>query len=248
LPQASLGLNGSFSEFYPALATSSVSNCVLLKLQGGSTQMQELKPFATLGPLKKALDNGGRFYNFFAAAEDEVVTRGELAKAAGVFTASAKAFLFLEMVKQDLTEQDQHAALKLLEPKLRHDFEKKRPARVLPSLVDKEQRAGTAAIVTGFVREIGAESQFVGFVIVPIMIGKVMVPMMIPIQNLYRVLELFDDEQRKTPSAIVCTPLKKPIGLSGRMQFGGILKTLKNKTKAPPSHPLFLEAAFWANR
>lgn len=48
--------------------------------------MQELKPFATLGPLKKAIDNGGRFYNFLADADDEVVSRDELAKAAGVFT------------------------------------------------------------------------------------------------------------------------------------------------------------------
>lgn len=37
--------------------------------------MKELKPFATHGPLKKTLDNGGRFYNFLADADDEVVSR-----------------------------------------------------------------------------------------------------------------------------------------------------------------------------
>ncbi len=34
--------------------------------------------------LRKAIDNGGRFYNFLTAADDQVVTRAELAKAAGV--------------------------------------------------------------------------------------------------------------------------------------------------------------------
>lgn len=210
--------------------------------------MQELKPFATLGPLRKALDNGGRFYNFFDAANDEVVSRGELAKAAGVFTAGIKAFLFLEMMKQDLGVSQQEMALALLDVRLRREFEKNRPAQVSPSHVDEEHRSGEAIIMEGFGRELDKQVRFAGFITVPIMIGKVMVPMMIPIHDLYCVIELFDDERMKKPSAIVCTPLKKKVELASRVQFGGVLKQLQNNSKEPPSHPVYLESIFWAKR
>jgi hypothetical protein len=52
----------------------------------------------------------------------------------------------------------------------------------------------------------------------------------------------------KSPPAIVCTPAKKKIALSGRIQFGGVLKELKNQTKEPPTHPVFLEAIYWMKR
>ena len=210
--------------------------------------MQELKPFATLGPLKKALDNGGRFYNFMAAADDEIVSRAELAKAAGVFTTGIQAFLYLEMTKQDLSDQDQAATLALLEPKLRRDFEKKKPPQVAPSLVDSDHKAGEAIMVTGYAREIGQHSQFSGFITVPIMIGKVMVPMMIPVHSLYCVIEVLDDDKSNKPSAIVCTPLKQKLDLSQRIQFGGVLKQMQSNTKEPPTHPVFLEALFWMKR
>ena len=211
-------------------------------------EMQELKPFTTLGPARKALDNGGRFYNFFDAANDEVVSRGELAKAAGVFTAGIQAFLFLEMAKQDLGEREQETILSLLDAKLRNEFLKKKPCQVAPPQVDREHKAGEAVIVTGYTREIGTQSQFTGFIFVPILIGKVMVPMLIPINSLYRVIELFDSEKMDTPCAVVCAPLKKKLDLSGRIQFGGVLKELKSNTDNPPTHPVFLEAIFWMKR
>jgi hypothetical protein len=80
------------------------------------------------------------------------------------------------------------------------------------------------------------------------MIGKVMVPMLIPINSLYRVIELFDSEKMDTPCAVVCAPLKKKLDLAGRVQFGGVLKELKSNTNDPPAHPVFLEAIFWMKR
>ena len=210
--------------------------------------MKELKPYATLSVLKKALDNGGRFYDFFDAANDEKVSRSELAKAAGIFTAGIQAFLYLEMSKQDLGEQDQATALSILEPRLRNKFEKKKPPQVAPSMIDKNHKPAEAVIVTGFARELEQQKHFAGFIIVPILIGKVMIPMMIPIINVYQVLEIVDDEKMKSPPAIVCTPAKKKIALSGRIQFGGVLKELKNQTKEPPTHPVFLEAIYWMKR
>ncbi len=210
--------------------------------------MKELKPFRTVGPLKKALNNGGRFYDFFSDANDEAISRGELAKAAGVYTAGIQAFLYLQMSKQDLEEERQLEVVTMLDEKLRKSFMKKKPPFVLPSQVNASHKSGEAIIVTGYAREIGQQTMFSGFIIVPMLVGKAMIPMMIPIHTLYRVIELFDDEKMKKPSAIVGAPLKSPLEFSSVMQFGGVLKELKSKTKDPPTHPVYLEAIYWTSR
>ena len=114
--------------------------------------------------------------------------------------------------------------------------------------MDANHKAGEAVIVTGYAREIGQQKMFTGFIIVPIMIGKVMMPMMVPIHSLYRIIELCDDDKFKKPTAVVATPIKKPLDVSGIMQFGGVLKELKGKDREPPTHPVFLEAIYWMKR
>lgn len=210
--------------------------------------MQELKPFRSLPALKKALDNGGRFFNFFDRAADDKVSRAELARAAGVFSAGIQAFLYLEMTKQDLSEEQQSEAVSMLEPTLRASFAKKKPPHAKPSMVDKNYKAGDGLIVTGYGRELETQKRFEGFIIVPIMVGKAMIPMMIPINNIYQVIEIYDDATLRSPRAIVCVPQKKKVDLSGQVQFGGVLKELKNQTTSPPTHPVFLEAIFWMKR
>lgn len=114
--------------------------------------------------------------------------------------------------------------------------------------MDANHKAGEAVIVTGYAREIGQQKMFTGFIIVPIMSGKVMMPMMVPIHSLYRIIELCDDDKFKKPTAVVATPIKKPLDVSGIMQFGGVLKELKGKDREPPTHPVFLEAIYWMKR
>ncbi len=210
--------------------------------------MQELKPFATVGSLKKALDNGGRFYNFFDAADDEVVSRGELAKAAGVYTAGIQAFLYLQMTSQDIAERDRESVLSMLDVKLRKEFARKKPPFVQPSEVDSGHKAGEPIIVTGFARETGKQSQLVGFITVPIMVGKVFIPMMIPVHDIYRVIEFYDTEKMIAPCAIVCVQQAKKIDLTGRIQVGGVLKKLESKPNEPATHPVFLDTVFWMKR
>ena len=51
-------------------------------------------------------------------------------------------------------------------------------------------------------------------------------------------------------STISSTPpmTKKKVELTKRIQFGGVLKELKNQTEEPPTHPVFLEAIYWMKR
>ena len=207
--------------------------------------MRELKPYRTKQGLQKALDNGGRFYNFFSKAEDEIVTRGELAKAAGVFSAGTQAFLFLEMMQQDLPDEQRRSVLQLLEPDLRSDYERQRPIVLAPSKVEAEGAAGRSLIVAGFPRFVENKTQFSGFIMVPISTGKVTTFTMIPIFDQFDVYEVFDDRRMCKPNTVVATVRGQRIEHDGPIRFGGVLRELQFEDKTKKSHQFYLETVFF---
>lgn len=208
--------------------------------------MRELKPYQTLQGLKKAIDNGGRFYNLFTAADDAVVSRGELAKAAGSFTAGTTAFLFLEMAQQNLSVEAQQEVTNLLEAKLRKQFLRDRPTTLAPSSVDKEGVAGKSLIVCGYPRFVENRSQFKGMVMIPVLVGKAMVPMMFPITDQFDVYEVFDDKKMKKPNSMVATVRGKRLEHDGPIRFGGVLRKIEFEDKTQGTHQYFLETLFYS--
>jgi hypothetical protein len=207
--------------------------------------MRELKPYRSLRGLRTAIDNGGRFYNFFTAADDEVVTRAELAKAAGVFHAGVNAFLFLEMAQQDLSPDERQSINDLLEPKLRNDYRRKKPKTLLPSAVESDGVAGRSVMVTGYPRFVEDKTQFSGFVMIPIMAGKSMTFIMVPIFDQFDVYEVFDDRRMRKPNSMVATVRGQRITHKGPIRFGGVLKKLDFPDKTKKSHEFYLETVFY---
>ena len=94
--------------------------------------MRQLSTYKTVQGAKRALDNGGRFYNLWTKAGDNVVEGVELARAAGVYSSDAIAFLHFEMALMDLPAEQKAEVRSLLAPELRTQLEAKRP-RVLLS-------------------------------------------------------------------------------------------------------------------
>lgn len=207
--------------------------------------MRELKPYRTMHGLRTAIDNGGRFYNFFSNADDHVVTRGELAKAAGVFTAGVNAFLFLEMAQQELNSDDRQAIMDLLDFDLRKDYRRSRPQTLLPSAVEKDGTAGRSVIVTGYPRFVEDRTQFSGFIMIPLMAGKVMTFIMVPIFDKFDVYEVFDDHQMRKPNSMVATARGQRLVHDGPIRFGGVLRKLEFKDKTKKSHRFYLETVFY---
>ena len=76
--------------------------------------MKQITPYKTLQGALNALDNGGRFYNIFTKAKDEVITGSELYKAAGVISGKAQALLFFELALSDLPETDRDKVIQRL--------------------------------------------------------------------------------------------------------------------------------------
>lgn len=207
--------------------------------------MRELKPYRTRYGLQKSLDNGGRFYNLFSKAQDSTITRGELAKAAGVFTSSVKAFLFLEMAQQDLPADDRQSIVTLLDPDLRKDYRQLRPLVLSPSSVEEKGTAGRSVIVTGFPRFVENKTEFSGFIMIPISTGKVTTFTMIPIFDQFDVYEVFDDRRMRKPNTMIATVRGQGIDYDGMIRFGGVLKKLQFKDKTKKSHDFYLETVFY---
>ena len=207
--------------------------------------MRELKPYRTMQGLRKAIDNGGRFYNIFTTADDRVVTRAELAKAAGVFTAGMNAFLFLEMAQQELPSDDQRSIIDLLEPGLQKDYRRNRPRTLAPSAVEKDGAAGHTVIVTGYPRFVENRTEFASFIMIPIVAGKVTTFVMVPIFDQFDVYEVFDDRQMRKPNSMVATVRGQRLAHDGPIRFGGVLRKLEFKDKTKKSHKFYLETVFY---
>ena len=124
--------------------------------------MKEVIPFTSREELSAAIDNGGRFYNLFSAADDQVVSKAELAKAAGVIAAGQVALLFLDLASNDLSETDRKEFISMLEPGLRDRFHDVVRNRISPSNVESEGEAGDCVIVEGFTKRLNDKSQFTG--------------------------------------------------------------------------------------
>ena len=207
--------------------------------------MRELKPYRTMQGLRNSIDNGGRFYNFFTDADDHIVTRAELAKAAGVFTAGVKAFLFLEMAQQDLQPSDRQSIIELLESDLRREYQRSRPQVLLPSEIENRGTAGCSIIATGYPRFVEDRTQFSGFIMIPIMAGNVTTFTMIPIYDQFDVYEVFDDRRMRKPNSMVATVRGQRLAHDGPIRFGGVLRKLQFKDKTKKSHRFYLETTFY---
>ncbi len=207
--------------------------------------MRELKPYRSKQGLRKAIDNGGRFYNFFTHEDDHVVTRAELAKAAGVFSAGVNAFLFLEMAQQGLESNDRQSIIDLLDSDLRKDYRRNRPKILAPSEVERDGTAGNSVIVTGYPQFVEDRTQFSGFIMIPIMAGKVTTFTMIPIFDQFDVYEVFDDRRMRRPNSMVATVRGQRFAHDGPIRFGGVLRKLTFKDSTQKSHKFYLDTVFY---
>ena len=203
--------------------------------------MRELKPYQTMHGMRTAIDNGGRFYNLFTSADDHVVSRGELAKAAGVFTAGMHAFLFLEMAQQELSSADRQAIADLLDADLRKKYQRYRPQILLPSAVELKGVAGQSVMVTGYPRFVEDRRQCTGFIMIPA--GKVFV--MVPIFDKFNVYEVFDDREMRSLNSMVATLRRTRLDHDGPIRFGGVLRKLSFKDKTKKSHQFYLETLLY---
>ena len=202
--------------------------------------MRQITPYKTIGGARKALDNGGRVLNLLTRADDGIVQASELARAAGVFSAGDKAFVYLDMALSDLAPEDRTEMLALLPPDLRAKYLARRPRVMLPSVVEREAAEGDLAIVSGYPVFVEDRTQFVGFIVM-----VVPVVMVIPIMDQFDVYEVYDTPDLREPRTVVATARGSKRLDGGHWRFGGVLKELQFEDKTGKEHGLYLETMYY---
>lgn len=207
--------------------------------------MKHIVPYKTLQGALNALDNGGRFYNVFTKARDEVITDSELCKAAGVFLRQAHAFLFFELALSDLSKADRDQVIRHLSPELRSTYLRQRPKHTEIEVFEQSARETQAVIVAGFPVFLEDKTQFSGFIMIPIFTGKVTTFTMIPIFDRFDVYEVYANSDLKGNKTIIATVRGSKRLASTMTTFGGIVKKLKFKDKSKKPHSLYVETLFY---
>ena len=205
--------------------------------------MRKITPYKTHRNALAALDNGGRFYNVLTKSSDGEIAKAELAKLAGAFSDHQRMFLFLEMALANLDEDNTRSIIRALSPELRAQYRKHKPAFLTPAEALQKGKPAKPLIVTGTPRYVKSNSDFVGFIMIPIMAGKVTTFTMIPIIDQYDVYEVRDQESDEI-FLIAHARIKNKLPKTPT-RFGGVLKKLQPDKSRPSAHKVYLEVLFY---
>ena len=199
--------------------------------------MRELKPYQTFAGAKAALDNGGRFYNLVALADDKRISKGELNKAAGVFGGEQKAFLFLHMAIAKLPDNQQAEVLSMLDRPLAKRYKSHGPQQLDPAAMNKAP-VGQLVVVDGYPR---FHERKTHHAVVPMMAGKVMV--LVPVETHYDGYQLFTTASGTGTPGWVCVARPKVHLTESATRFGGVIRQYTDKKQKTTG--LFLEAIYY---
>ncbi len=182
--------------------------------------MEEIKPYATAGEAIRDLDNGGRFYNWFTRAEDDVITEAELSKVSGAFFGKQQMILFLEMALSRLSEMDKAEVLSKLDESLQVQVQKYKPQRLNTLQTNEKGKLTASTIITGVPKLQESKSYVNGFIMIPI--GKAFT--MVPIMDLYHIYA-FTEEGSGYPILVAHSKVVNKLRLpETQLTVGGVWK------------------------
>ena len=204
--------------------------------------MKKIEPFRNLKDAVSNLDNGGRFYNILTKADDGIISKAELGKLGGIFYDKQQMILFLELSISKLTDDKRTAVISKLEKNLQELYIKYKPMELLPSEAYTKGIIASNTIITGIPTLIESKSEFVGFIMIPMVVGKVTTFTMIPLIDMYDVYELRDEASDKN---FLIAHAKGATKLPQRkIKVAGVLKELKSNEKEKTTSKRFLETIY----
>jgi hypothetical protein len=205
--------------------------------------MKQIIPYQNLAAALAHLDNGGRFYNLFSKAEDGEIDVAELSKVAGMFNEKQKLVLFLELSMSALSKEDQVTIISKLDPQLRRDFLKYKAQELMASAAEAEGVLAGNAIITGVPTVKDSKSEFKGIILIPILTGKVMTFIPVPIIDQYDIYEIHDEHSSET--FLIAHYRKKEKLPAQKIKVAGVLKKLEVKVNGEKGYQKFLELNYY---
>lgn len=201
--------------------------------------MEKISTFNNSGEAIQSLDNGGRFYNVFTKANDQVVSLAEVGKVAGLFFEKQQAVLFLELAMSKLSESAKQEVAATFDEDLQEACVKYKAQWLLPSEVAAKGIVSSNTIVTGVPSFREKHSGLAGFVMIPA--GKAFV--MVPIFDVYDIYEIRDEVSSDT--FIIAHKKEKEKLPEQKIKVGGVLKELKKKKDDENEIDKFLEVSYF---
>jgi hypothetical protein len=205
--------------------------------------MKKISPYKEIDKALLALDNGGRFYNILTKSNDGVISQSELGKIGGLFNDKQKMILFLEMSMISFKDEEKEIIVSKLDGDLKQAYLKYKSQNLLPSEANEKGILASNAILTGVPKLVDKKSDFNGFIMVPIMAGKAMTFVMIPIIDNYNIYELRDE---KTSDTFIIAHSRNSEKLPNKkIIIAGLLKELKSEKNEDSKTVKFLEANYY---
>lgn len=207
--------------------------------------MKKISIYKYVGEAISELDNGGRFYNILTKANDGVISEAELSKVAGLLSDKQRMVLFFELATSKLGDNGKRALLSKMKKELQQSYNKYMPQKMLPSEAKTKAILSSNAILTGIPKLITSKTGFNGFIMIPIMAGKVTTFMMIPLIDKYDVYELRDETNSET--FIIAHARSKGKLPETKIKIAGIFKELKTEEDENSKPEIFLEAFYYTD-
>ncbi|RAJ78988.1 hypothetical protein CLV59_10648 [Chitinophaga dinghuensis] len=195
--------------------------------------MELVVPFKNYEDAMATLDNGGRFYNLFNHADDQIISQAEVGKAAGVFIGKQQGILFLELATSELSESARKDIFSKFDQELQHNYTQYKPVQLLPSEVGSKGTLGASIIIEGIPQLVDAKTVFKGYNI--ILVVNTLIP--VPIAESYDVYEIKDANTGDT--FIIANSKEKKKLPEQKVKVGGILTELND------SKEKFLEVNYY---
>ncbi len=204
--------------------------------------MRRIEPYRTVAGARRALDNGGRFFNLFTKAGDDVLSRAELARAAGVLGSDQAAFLYFALATSGLSDDEQATLLTHFDDDLRRRHRRHAPTTLEPGSFETSARAAKPFVVEGSTRSVDSRSDFTGFMMVPTMTGKVTTFTMVPIFDAFDLYAVQAQPRRDGTSCLVTVPHGTDMPTHARL--GGLAKEILASPDKGSATRLVLETRY----
>ncbi|MFC1705202.1 hypothetical protein ACFL59_00085 [Planctomycetota bacterium] len=209
--------------------------------------MKEMKPARNLGEFKKAFDSGGRFYNVFSKAGDDVLTSAELAAAAGTFAADSTAILYFEMARQFLPEEEQKKVVGILDEETYERYKKSVPVVCTPATLRESAKTGASAIATGYARSRYGKTSEAEYITMVIQEGEVKKLKRIPLSEKYDLYELFDNAELEGAGVPITAEKGKALPDGTELMVGGVVRDFSVGEDSAKQAGTYLEVQLYAS-
>ena len=203
--------------------------------------MELIKPFTSASQAIDLLDNGGKFYNIFTKADDDIISPSEVGKLAGVTFEKQKAVLYLQLALSKLTSREQLEVEGCFDDTLADNFQKYHAHELNSAEAVHAEKIASNVLVKGSAVKLEEEGYVIGYVQIPIVDTFTL----IPFSESYTVYEL---KTEGSDTGILIAHNKDVAELpAGPLTIAGVVKEFQLEEGESSQTQKFIEVNYYTD-